>query len=719
MTTLPIAANSAVAISARSGAYDFSATGKIWTLPEAGRGTVLFTATGTNDVHVALCTQNTVGGDLYEIVIGGWSNGRSVIRRGAQGPELAVALSGLTTPGKANPLWISIDSTTGWIKVGRGKPGQDMFLSYQDSAFLSATRYVTFSAWNTPIDYSQVSTLALNATPTAQSLGFGLWRFSEVSYVPASNGLYDQNRPRWRLNQGRGVFSFTIDNNDAYIKLSPADGSASATYEIILGGWNNTKSALRKNGTEIASGPVGLLSPGGRNAFWISIDDRTGIIQIGRNAPGQDVLLFTVDATLRSATPVTSRFVNISAYGQAIFFSNIVAAPLTANVSPAIPTAPNVDHMVWMANLPIPGSTRWVKNCGVRYAVAFELPDGSELRSPWWTNGGTDPNGYFTSPNYGLPLLINIAVDPSRRILGRRIYRQFLGDATETLLTRMPNLDDTSFRDADAAMPIKSTRVSLGDNYVTGVKRTGVALPAGFAQAPGVVLATPLGEDYPDTFAVSSSVIGAQSATFNTYRMDALSRWGQNLGAGVLCCEELKRPNLQSGSTAFGASSTSLMQRTINFSQAFAKAPRVIATVRGENVADTFAVTVSSVSTTSCNINIVRLDSAAGWSQNVRVDWIAFRDEALTDLQASAAACGTAVIGTGLATVKRVPVSFGRTFAAPPIVHLGTQSEPYPDAFSVTATNITTTGFVANVKRADAPANGWGLNLQLNWLALL
>jgi len=42
------------------------------------------------------------------------------------------------------------------------------------------------------------------------------------------------------------------------------------------------------------------------------------------------------------------------------------------------------------------------------------------------------------------------------------------------------------------------------------------------------------------------------------------------------------------------------------------------------NVSDTFVVSVRTVSTTACVLNILRADSATGWSQVLRVSWLAW-----------------------------------------------------------------------------------------------
>jgi hypothetical protein len=42
------------------------------------------------------------------------------------------------------------------------------------------------------------------------------------------------------------------------------------------------------------------------------------------------------------------------------------------------------------------------------------------------------------------------------------------------------------------------------------------------------------------------------------------------------------------------------------------------------DVDDTFAVTVRRVTTTTCTVNVVRTDTAAGWGQHVQVTWLAW-----------------------------------------------------------------------------------------------
>lgn len=52
-------------------------------------GSIKITVKARNDAHIALMSSNSEQSPLYEIVLGGWSNSKSVIRDRKQGKALA------------------------------------------------------------------------------------------------------------------------------------------------------------------------------------------------------------------------------------------------------------------------------------------------------------------------------------------------------------------------------------------------------------------------------------------------------------------------------------------------------------------------------------------------------------------------------------------------------------------------------------------------------
>jgi hypothetical protein len=289
------------------GQYDW---GRPFVLPQISRGIVSFIADAQSDVHVAISVAGT-SSPLYEIVIGGWANTKSVIRNGAQGPELASANVGLARPGGKNPLWVSLDANTGLIQVGRGSPGQEPILSYTDSNFMSV-QSVAFSAWNTPIQYSQIAFSPLCA----------------LSLAPR-NGIYDWSHPFTLPKAGSGIVCFTARaHSDVHVALSPDVGNADGMYEIVIGGWKNTRSVIRRGaqGVEIANAPVGLAAPDGDNVLWVYTDS-SGIIQVGRGVPGAQTSVF-LQAMVDNAFIGAAQHVAFSSWDTPITYSGIATRPI-------------------------------------------------------------------------------------------------------------------------------------------------------------------------------------------------------------------------------------------------------------------------------------------------------------------------------------------------------------------------------------------------------
>lgn len=70
---------------------------------------------------------------------------------------------------------------------------------------------------------------------------------------------------------------------------------------------------------------------------------------------------------------------------------------------------------------------------------------------------------------------------------------------------------------------------------------------------------------------------------------------------------------------------------------------------------------------------------------------------------------------------KQISVQFTTPFQEKPTVvanALAEDGKDYPDGFTVTLANVSTTGFEARVRRVDSTEQTWGQSLQLAWVAL-
>ena len=83
---------------------------------------------------------------------------------------------------------------------------------------------------------------------------------------------------------------------------------------------------------------------------------------------------------------------------------------------------------------------------------------------------------------------------------------------------------------------------------------------------------------------------------------------------------------IQAGTVEFGSSPAVQFGGFMEFTIPFATTPHIIATAvhqAGINVPDSFAVTITQVSTTGFNFMVRRLDGSS-WAQQLKIDWIGF-----------------------------------------------------------------------------------------------
>ncbi|XP_013382094.1 uncharacterized protein 5 [Lingula anatina] len=122
---------------------------------------VPFVVRSCGDVHIALHPTKNVSSkfqtEAYEIVLGGWGDQKSCIRKKLQGSCLASAKTpGIVSPRKFKYFWISWED--GHIKVGRGNQrDQHMFMDWKDkepydlkSLSVSSWPVVPGAAWRFP-----------------------------------------------------------------------------------------------------------------------------------------------------------------------------------------------------------------------------------------------------------------------------------------------------------------------------------------------------------------------------------------------------------------------------------------------------------------------------------------------------------------------------------------------------------------------------------------
>jgi hypothetical protein len=125
------------------------------------------------DVYVSpptISTKEETMDPMYEVVIGGWGNTKSGIRRRSQGELVCCVNEGLhnahNEENVSHHFWVSLDKDAQLIQIGRGSQAnlESLVCMYKDPTYLCEAMYVAFSSWDTPITYSSITVSFHSAT---------------------------------------------------------------------------------------------------------------------------------------------------------------------------------------------------------------------------------------------------------------------------------------------------------------------------------------------------------------------------------------------------------------------------------------------------------------------------------------------------------------------------------------------------------------------------
>lgn len=250
---------------------------------------MLFSVQATNDAHISLdsITQDH-GHQFYEIVLSGWGNTYSVIRKSSQGHnQVGQATHGLLSGSEQRNFWVSADENSGRVAAGQGSDitsqvimewddGDPLHIDYAEVM----TGWGSTGSWRFPAAEKYVSDLA-DCPPQP-----------EIKYHTGNDYTYHVPPDSSRLVQQDGdvqYVTFAVKaNNDAHIALdSTTHDHGHEFYEIVYSGWGNTQSVIRKSSqgnNQVVAQTHNMLSPNEYTYLWASVNQSSGIVAAGKGS---------------------------------------------------------------------------------------------------------------------------------------------------------------------------------------------------------------------------------------------------------------------------------------------------------------------------------------------------------------------------------------------------------------------------------------------------
>lgn len=298
----------------KNGKYSFRDS---WKLPAAHKGSALIEAQGEKDIMIGFCEKMKTN-PIYDVVIGAHNNTQTIIRKNGKPVVVNSDKKALITD-KLVPAhyWISFDNGT--LSVGKGVTvGQDLILAWSDpEPHTSPLTCFGLSNGMGLVNYSSVKAGA----------AYELAPYSYY-YATARQGTYEWHN-NWRLPQS-GTLTFTANAPHADLRIGfNMVMNGKPLYEIRLGGWRNTLSAVLKDGKKIATNKASIKLI--EKPYWISFSNNR--IAAGRGKPGSKVLLDTSFPEARAP-----RYFSFTSGSDTVTYTDI-----TVDTTPTWPGAQDID----------------------------------------------------------------------------------------------------------------------------------------------------------------------------------------------------------------------------------------------------------------------------------------------------------------------------------------------------------------------------------------
>ncbi|XP_065349442.1 uncharacterized protein LOC135945584 isoform X2 [Cloeon dipterum] len=203
-----------------------------------------------HDAHVCLSSsEDQEATPIYEIFIGGWDNSKCAIRRDRTKPDRAEAETpDVLSADEFRGFWVSWNSD---CKIEVGREGEEEpFLSFTDPEPFEITHYGLRTAWGAS----------------------GEWEIEQAKFETQDGAPYRLTAAP-RIQDGGSLQLSVRAAHDAHVCLRVCPTQDVPQYEVFIGGWNNSKCALRKNQTKpdlVVVDTPDILDSGAYRRFQLS-----------------------------------------------------------------------------------------------------------------------------------------------------------------------------------------------------------------------------------------------------------------------------------------------------------------------------------------------------------------------------------------------------------------------------------------------------------------
>ncbi len=276
-----------------------SSKGFVWfekTLQTSWYGTIIFRALAEQG-DVQICFSDAVEPrTVYRVVFGAAGNTKTIIYKNdsvVQEIDSDQQESARIVPGMIERLWVSLNN--GFMIVGKGDPGSNIIMAWQDPSPTPNVKLVGFSTYKSTVKYTDVqmidnpiaiiapSKFYVSDTKTVQVGTVNSPAWHRLPLSPPSTGTI--------VFQATGSEDATLvlanDKNEGYAIEFGADGNTTAKI-LDLQSQNELCKIDAKNLS------IAKLDVGKPNKFWVSF--YRGLIILGKGEIGKNTFCMYVDA---------------------------------------------------------------------------------------------------------------------------------------------------------------------------------------------------------------------------------------------------------------------------------------------------------------------------------------------------------------------------------------------------------------------------------------